>query len=175
MSETDDPFGRSDDQPPGRGVRDLAGLGVLTDHAVGFRELVRRLQGENLDARKPSFGKVGQRSGRWDLDQGGDSDVPERLHAQVPANGVADLGDQAVQELPAATTWPPPLLFAAVSPCLASTCATSSGSPPRTALMPVGVTLAASAISLPRSRTNTMACSAVMTPAAQAAVISPTE
>ncbi len=40
--------------------------------------------------------------------------------------------------------------------------------------MPVGVTAAASAIALPRSRTRTMACSAVMTRAPVAAVSSPT-
>ena len=40
--------------------------------------------------------------------------------------------------------------------------------------MPVGVTAAAAAIALPRSRTSTMACSAVITPAPAAAVISPT-
>ncbi len=40
--------------------------------------------------------------------------------------------------------------------------------------MPVGVTAAASAMALPRSRTRTIACSAVRTPAPTAAVISPT-
>ena len=40
--------------------------------------------------------------------------------------------------------------------------------------MPVGVTAAASAIALPRSRTSTIACSAVMTRAPAAAVSSPT-
>jgi hypothetical protein len=40
--------------------------------------------------------------------------------------------------------------------------------------MPVGVTAAAAAIALPRSRTKTIACSAVSTPAPTAAVISPT-
>ena len=41
--------------------------------------------------------------------------------------------------------------------------------------MPVGVIAAASAIALPRSRTRTMACSAVIARAPAAAVISPTE
>ena len=40
--------------------------------------------------------------------------------------------------------------------------------------MPVGVTAAASAIALPRSRTSTIACSAVITRAPAAAVSSPT-
>ena len=40
--------------------------------------------------------------------------------------------------------------------------------------MPVGVTAAASAIALPRSRTSTIACSAVITRAPAAAAISPT-
>ena len=42
---------------------------------------------------------------------------------------------------------------------------TSSGFPPSTALMPVGVTALAAAIARPRSRTRTSACSAVSTPA----------
>ena len=41
--------------------------------------------------------------------------------------------------------------------------------------MPVAVTAAASAIALPRSRTSTIACSAVITRAPAAAVSSPTE
>ena len=40
--------------------------------------------------------------------------------------------------------------------------------------MPVGVTAAASAIAFPRSRTSTIACSAVMTRAPAAAASSPT-
>ncbi len=62
--------------------------------------------------------------------------------------------------VPAATIWPGPLSLAGVSPCLSSVASTSSRSPPRTAVMPVAVTAAASAIALPRSRTSTMACSA---------------
>ena len=41
--------------------------------------------------------------------------------------------------------------------------------------MPVAVTAAASAIALPRSRTRTIACSAVITRAPAAAVSSPTQ
>lgn len=76
--------------------------------------------------------------------------------------------------VPAATTWPAPLMLAGVRPCCSRTARTSSGSPPRTALIPVGVACAAAAMPRPRSRTRTMACSAEMTPAAEAAVISPT-
>ena len=77
--------------------------------------------------------------------------------------------------VPAATTWPPPLLLAAVSPCCCRLAASSSGSPPMTALMPVGVTALAAAMARPRSRTKTIACSALSAPATVAAVISPTE
>ena len=76
--------------------------------------------------------------------------------------------------LPAATTWPAALRLAAVRPCLASVSSTSSGSPPSTAVMPVGVAADAVAIARPRSRTSTRAASAVITPAPAAAVISPT-
>ena len=72
--------------------------------------------------------------------------------------------------VPAATIWPGPLSLAAVRPCLSMAASTSSRSPPRTAVMPVGVTAAASAIALPRSRTSTIACSAVITRAPAAAV-----
>ena len=77
--------------------------------------------------------------------------------------------------VPAATTWPGPLSLAATRPCFSRTASTFSRSPPRTAVMPVAVTAAASAMALPRSRTSTIACSAVITRAPAAAVSSPTE
>ena len=76
--------------------------------------------------------------------------------------------------VPAATTWPGPLSLAAVRPWRSMTARTSSRSPPRTAVIPVAVVAAASAIALPRSRTSTIACSAVITRAPAAAVSSPT-
>ena len=51
---------------------------------------------------------------------------------------------------------------------------TSSRSPPITAVMEVGRTAEACAMALPRSRTRTIADSALITPTEQAAVISPT-
>ena len=72
--------------------------------------------------------------------------------------------------VPAATTWPGPLSLAAVRPWRSMTARTSSRSPPRTAVIPVAVVAAASAIALPRSRTSTIACSAVITRAPAAAV-----
>ena len=77
--------------------------------------------------------------------------------------------------VPAATIWPRPLWLAAVSSRRVRVSATSSGSPPTTALIEVGVTALAAAIARPRSRTNTIACSALSTPTPAAAVISPTE
>ena len=77
--------------------------------------------------------------------------------------------------VPATTICPAPFMLAAVSPAAWAAARTASGSPPRTALIPVLVTAAAWAIARPRSRTKTMACSAVRTPAPTAAVISPTE
>ena len=76
--------------------------------------------------------------------------------------------------VPAATIWPGPLSLAAVRPCASSAASTSSRSPPRIAVIPVGVVAAASAIALPRSRTSTIACSAVIARAPAAAAISPT-
>ena len=77
--------------------------------------------------------------------------------------------------MPAATIWPAPLLFAAVSPWLARAASTSSALPPMIAVIEVGVCALAAAIARPRSRTKTIACSAEMTPTPAAAVISPTE
>ncbi len=74
--------------------------------------------------------------------------------------------------VPAATICPGPLSLAAVRPCLSMAARTSSRSPPRTAVIPVGAAAAAPAIALPRSRTSTIACSAVMTRAPVAAVSS---
>src|SRR3954447_19329850 len=66
-------------------------------------------------------------------------------------------------------------MFAAVRPCFSRAALTSSGFPPRTALMPVGVTALAAAMARPRSRTRTIACSWDRTPVSAAAVSSPTE
>ena len=77
--------------------------------------------------------------------------------------------------VPAATIWPLPLLLAGVSPCAAIAASTSSGLPPITAVIEVGVAALASAIARPRSRTNTRASSSERVPTRAAAVISPTE
>ena len=77
--------------------------------------------------------------------------------------------------VPAATIWPLPLLLAGVSPWAAIAANTSSGLPPITAVIEVGVAALASAIARPRSRTNTMACLSESAPTTAAAVISPTE
>ena len=60
-------------------------------------------------------------------------------------------------KVPAATVWPAPLTLAGVAPAASMAASTSAGSPPTTALMPVGVTAAAAAMLLARSRTNVMA------------------
>ena len=77
--------------------------------------------------------------------------------------------------VPAATTWPVPLLFAAVRPWASRAAATSSGCPPTTAVIDVGRAALAVAIARPRSATKTIADSAEKTPTPAAAVISPTE
>ena len=62
-----------------------------------------------------------------------------------------------------------------VSPWRSIVASTSSGSPPSTALIPVGVAALASAIARPRSATKRIASVSESTPAPAAAVISPTE
>ena len=91
-----------------------------------------------------------------------------------PSRAASSASLASCSMVPAATIWPAPLSLAGVRPCSASLASTSSRSPPRTAVMPVGVAAEAVAIALPRSRTNTIACSAVITPAPAAAAISPT-
>ena len=76
--------------------------------------------------------------------------------------------------LPAATIWPAPLRLAAVRPSSSIPAATSSGSPPSTADMPVGASAQAAAISRPRSRASATAASGPKTPASAAAASSPT-
>ena len=92
---------------------------------------------------------------------------------RAPAGGSASRA-ASCSIVPAATIWPPPFSFAAVSPCFSKQAITSARSPPSTALIPVAANPASAAIALPRSRTKTMACSALITCAAAAAVISPT-
>ena len=75
---------------------------------------------------------------------------------------------------PAATIWPAPLRLAGYSPAASMAATTSSGSPPSTALMPVGSSAQAAAISRPRTAAKVTAASAVSTPASAAAPISPT-
>ena len=107
--------------------------------------------------------------------------------AEQQARPVGDGGDGAgvggvpparaasCSRVPAATTCPALFTLAGVSPQRSIAALTSSGSPPTTALMPVGVTALAAAIARPRSRTSTIACSLLSTPASAAAANSPTE
>ena len=76
---------------------------------------------------------------------------------------------------PAATTWPAPLTFAGTSPAVAIAASTSDGSPPRTALIPVGTSAAASAMNDARAETRDTASTSSRTPATAAALNSPTE
>ena len=62
---------------------------------------------------------------------------------------------------PAATIWPAPLRLAGSSPSSSRRASTSSGFPPRTALMPVGSSAHAAAISRPRTAASATAASGV--------------
>ncbi len=65
-----------------------------------------------------------------------------------PAGSAAS--SASASRAPAATIWPAPLRLAGVSPAASMAATTSSGSPPSTADMPVGVSAQAAAISAPR-------------------------
>ncbi len=102
--------------------------------------------------------------------------APATLSGNSRARGGGSSASAAsCSTVPAATTWPLPLLLAAVSPCRSIVASTSSGLPPITAVIEVGVVALAAAIDWPRSATKTIACSLEMTPTPAAAVISPTE
>ena len=77
--------------------------------------------------------------------------------------------------VPAATVWPAPLTLAGVAPEASMAASTSAGSPPTTALMPVGVTAAAAAMLLAAFADKGHGFLSVSTPARAEAVISPTE
>ncbi len=89
-------------------------------------------------------------------------------------SGGASARRSSCSTVPAATICPGPLSLAAVRSSSASFARTSSRSPPRMAVIDVGRCADALAIALPRSRTNTIACSALIAPTPAAAVISPT-
>jgi hypothetical protein len=75
---------------------------------------------------------------------------------------------------PAATTCPPPFMFAGTRPWASIAASTSAGSPPRTADIPVGVSAHARAMARPRTAVSAIAASTDSTPASAAAVSSPT-
>src|SRR5690606_19104221 len=76
---------------------------------------------------------------------------------------------------PAATTCPPPLTFAGHRWAASIAASTSCGSPPTTALIPVGVCAAAAAMARARWETRPTAPVSVSAPATAAAASSPTE
>ncbi len=99
-----------------------------------------------------------------------------RPAAAAPAHRPVDSAASfsSASRAPAATIWPAPLRLAGVSPAASMPAATSSGSPPSTADMPVGVSAQAAAISAPRRAANATASAGVRAPETAAAVSSPT-
>src|SRR5690606_32714882 len=71
--------------------------GVLRDELLCPVEVVRRLDGQQLDAAQGALSQPGERPRRGELDERGDAQVRQRLRAGVPADRGADLGDQPVQ------------------------------------------------------------------------------
>ena len=65
---------------------------MLLDQGAGGVEVVRGLQGEQLDALERALGEPDEGAGGRQLDDGGDAEVGEPLHAQVPAHRVRHLG-----------------------------------------------------------------------------------
>lgn len=101
LAAGEDALHRRDEQPPGRRGVDLGRAAVLLDERAGVVQLVRRLEGEGLDALERALRDTGQRARRRHLEDAGDVEVGHRLHAQVPADRRADLLDQALQDLAA--------------------------------------------------------------------------
>src|SRR5699024_8855394 len=116
------------------------------------------------------------RIGRTQVRGGGGEVVGGRGHV-FGVEGAGDLRDSAerASSEPAATVWPPPLTLAGLAPAASMAESTSSGWPPTTADVPVGVVAAAEAMPRPRTDTKRMASAEVRIPAICAAAISPTE
>ena len=66
------------------------------EECQGGGEVVRGLDGHRLDAGHAALGEAGKRAGRGQFDDAGDAALHHGFHAQVPADGAGDLGDQAV-------------------------------------------------------------------------------
>ena len=84
----------------GAGV-DLARRRRACHERAGVVELVGGLEREGLDALHGALGDPGQGAGRRHLEQAGDAEVEHRLHAEVPADRAADLGDDPLEHLAA--------------------------------------------------------------------------
>ena len=76
-------------------------VAVLVAERAGVVELVGGLERERLDALERPLGDPGQGAGRRHLEDPGDAEVGHRLHAEVPAHRVADLGDDPPEHLAA--------------------------------------------------------------------------
>src|SRR5699024_9380428 len=169
-------------------------IGVAEDgHPRIGRTQVRGGGGEVGGGRGQVFGVEGAGDVQWD-----DAGTLRRVLRQrregierAGSHGLADAGDsrgapraragvfavraERASSEPAATVWPPPLTLAGLAPAASMAESTSSGWPPTTADVPVGVVAAAEAMPRPRTDTKRMASAEVRIPAICAAAISPTE
>ena len=100
-AEPEGALGRGDEEPPGRLVLEVRPAAVPLDEVPGGGQVVGRLDGEGLDAGQRALDQAGERAGRRDLDDGGDAEVGQHAHAQVPAHGVAHLRDEPAQHVAA--------------------------------------------------------------------------
>ena len=94
-------LGGRDQHPPGRVGVEVRAAAVLLDERAGVVELVGGLQRERLDALHGPPGDAGQGAGGRHLEHPGDAEVEHRLHAEVPADRRADLGDDPLEHLAA--------------------------------------------------------------------------
>ena len=72
---------------------------MTCDEFASSLEVIGSLQRQGFDIGQCPLDQAGQGACWWQLDDGCDAEFGHGLHAQVPAHGVVDLGDQAGQEL----------------------------------------------------------------------------
>jgi len=93
--------------------------------------------------------------------------------SRAPLGGLA-ANSASCSRVPPATICPVALMLAGVSPASARAASTLASSPPRIAVIPVGVAPQEAAMASPRTRVSAIASDALITPAITPAASSPT-
>ena len=99
LPDSNVPPKRRDEQSPRRRGGELDVVAVLLDQLASGVEVVRSLQRQRFDVGQCAPDQTHQRARRRQLDDRGNAEVAERLHAAVPAHWRGYLVDEAADEL----------------------------------------------------------------------------